>query len=108
MPSPKRELWLVRHGETPASRGHTLPGWVDLPLTERGQDQARALRPLLEGERFTGVWSSDLARAVTTASLAFPFEAARADRRLRELHFGTLEGRYWPELEKAHIEALRR
>lgn len=106
--SPKRELWLVRHGETPASRGHTLAGWVDLPLTERGEAQASALRPLLTPESFLAVWSSDLARAVTTALLAFPSGDARPDRRLRELHFGSLEGRYWPELEKATLAALHR
>ena len=39
------ELWLVRHGETPASRGRTLAGWADVPLTEHGETQAAALRP---------------------------------------------------------------
>jgi 2,3-bisphosphoglycerate-dependent phosphoglycerate mutase len=89
-PSPGRELWLVRHGETPASRDRKLAGWTDVPLTERGERQAAALRPVLEGTRFAGVWSSDLRRAVTTAHLAWG--EPRRDRRLRELSFGELEG----------------
>jgi probable phosphoglycerate mutase len=89
-PAAGRELWLVRHGETPASRDRKLAGWTDVPLTERGERQASALRPVLEGTRFDGVWSSDLQRAVTTARLAWG--EPRQDRRLRELSFGELEG----------------
>jgi probable phosphoglycerate mutase len=102
-----RELWLVRHGETPASRGRTLAGWADVPLTERGEEQARALRPLLAGERFDGVWSSDLQRALRTARLAFDAEPS-ADRRLREMSFGQLEGVSWETLETRWQQAMVR
>jgi probable phosphoglycerate mutase len=100
----RRELWLVRHGETPASRGRTLAGWADLPLTEHGEAQARALRPVLAGERFDAVWSSDLVRAVLTARLAWG--EPRQDRRLRELSFGELEGQPWETMDAAWQEAL--
>ncbi|MGE5125942.1 MAG: histidine phosphatase family protein [Betaproteobacteria bacterium] len=102
-----RELWLVRHGETPASLGRTLAGWADVPLTERGEAQAAALRPLLEGERFDGVWSSDLRRAARTARLAIA-AVAREDRRLREMSFGSLEGRPWETLDESWQQALAR
>lgn len=102
-----RELWLVRHGETPASRGRLLAGWEDVPLTEHGEDEARALRPVLEGTDFDGVWCSDLRRAVTTARLAWAGEAVR-DRRLREMSFGTLEGRPWDTLDARWQEAMIR
>jgi len=101
-----RELWLVRHGETPASRGQRLAGWTDVPLTERGEDQASALRPLLAGERFEGVWSSDLRRAVATARLAWG--EPQQDARLREMGFGSLEGRLWASLDPQVEEALAR
>lgn len=101
-----RELWLVRHGETPASRGQTLAGWVDVPLTERGREEAQALRSVLADERFESVWSSDLVRAVTTARLAWG--EPRTERRLREIHFGSLEGRYWPDLDLAYRQGLER
>jgi len=101
-----RELWLVRHGETPASRGRTLAGWADVPLTPHGETQAAALRPVLEGERFDGVWSSDLLRAVTTAHLAWG--EPRQDARLREIHFGALEGVAYETMDRRWLEELMR
>jgi probable phosphoglycerate mutase len=103
----RRELWLVRHGETLANRGRSLAGWADVPLTERGEAQAAALRPALEGEGFDGVWCSDLRRAVDTARLAFA-AAARPDARLREMSFGALEGVGWEALEERWQQALAR
>ena len=101
-----RELWLVRHGETPASKGRTLAGWTDVPLTAYGEEQASALRPLLAGERFDGVWSSNLRRAVTTAHLAWG--EPRQDERLREMSFGSLEGLPWDTLDPGLQEGLAR
>ena len=99
-------LWLVRHGETPRSRDGRLAGWVDTPLTARGEAEARRLRPFLAGERFDGVWSSDLRRAVRTARLAWG--EPHRDRRLREIGFGDLEGHRWEALEPGLASALRR
>jgi probable phosphoglycerate mutase len=95
---------LVRHGETPASRDGFLAGWTNVPLTEVGQDQARALRPLLAAQTFTSAWSSDLDRTMATARLAYG--ETFTDRRLRELHFGELEGQPWREIDAHHQEAL--
>jgi probable phosphoglycerate mutase len=102
----RRELWLVRHGETPASRGRTLAGWSDVPLTPHGEAQACALRPLLARERFDGVWSSDLRRTVSTARLAWG--EPRQDARLREMSFGSLEGQLWETLDADVQERLAR
>ncbi len=100
------ELWLVRHGETPASRAQILAGWTDVPLTDTGEREARTLRSVLAGEAFEGVWSSDLRRTIATARLAWG--EPRQDPRLREIHFGELEGLYWPTLEAPHRAALER
>jgi 2,3-bisphosphoglycerate-dependent phosphoglycerate mutase len=102
--APEQHLWLVRHGETPASRDGVLAGWSNVPLTETGQAQAKALRPRLATQIFTSVWSSDLDRTMTTARLAYG--VAPTDRRLRELHFGELEGRPWREIDEHHQAAL--
>jgi probable phosphoglycerate mutase len=98
------EIWLVRHGETAASRDGVLAGWADLPLTELGREQARAVAPALAGEPFHGVWSSDLDRAVTTARLAWG--EPRTDARLREINFGTLEGQPWQTLAPEYKQAF--
>jgi probable phosphoglycerate mutase len=99
-----RELWIVRHGETPASRSRTLAGWTDVPLTPHGETQAAALRPVLECEHFDGVWSSDLIRTVSTARLAW--REPRQDSRLRELHFGALEGVAYETMDRRWLEGL--
>jgi probable phosphoglycerate mutase len=102
--APELHLWLVRHGETPASRDGVLAGWTNVPLTETGQAQARALRPVLAAQEFRSAWSSDLERTITTAQLAYG--ETRPDRRLRELHFGELEGQPWREIDPRHMAAL--
>lgn len=101
-----RELWLVRHGQTPASLARTLAGWADVPLTKEGEAQATALRPLLADERFDSVWSSDLQRALSSARLAYGEPIA--DRRLREMSFGRLEGVLWETLEPRWQQGLTR
>lgn len=93
------ELWLVRHGETTASAGGTVAGSLDVPLTERGRREAAELRPRLAEVEFTGVWSSDLGRAVDSARLAWG--EPRRDPRLRELDFGELEGHAFDAVDPA-------
>jgi 2,3-bisphosphoglycerate-dependent phosphoglycerate mutase len=101
---PRLELWLVRHGETTHSRDGMLAGWGDVPLTSVGEAQASAVRPLLAGEPFAAVWSSDLSRAVRTAHLAWG--EPQRDRRLREINFGELEGLPWQTLDEGFRRSL--
>jgi 2,3-bisphosphoglycerate-dependent phosphoglycerate mutase len=97
-------LWLVRHGATDWSDAGRLNGWTDVPLTDGGRRQATALRERLARHRFAGVWSSDLARATDTARLAVGNHVA--DRRLRELDFGSLEGKTWGECPREVRDGL--
>ena len=63
-------LFLVRHGETEWSRSGQHTSITDLPLTERGQAQAEALRGHLDPQRFGLVLCSPRQRARRTAELA--------------------------------------
>lgn len=92
-------VWLVRHGETVWNAAHKISGWIDVDLTERGEQMARNLRPRLAGLHFTSVWSSDLLRARRTAELAYDHPAV-PDARLRELDFGPLEGENWTLMQE--------
>lgn len=85
------QIWLVRHGETEwtVSRQHT--GKTDIPLTQPGEAQAKALGAELAGHRFELVLTSPLARARRTAELA-GFTDAVADGALVELDYGDYEG----------------
>jgi len=99
------EIWLVRHGETTYSASKRVAGWSDPPLTEKGRRQAAALRPVIDGARFDGVWSSDLQRAVESARLAWG--EATPDARLRECNFGALEGCSYHEADTTYGEVFR-
>jgi len=99
------ELWLVRHGETTFSAAQRVAGWSDPPLTDNGRKQAEALRPVIDGRDFTGVWSSDLMRAIQSARLAWG--EPRQDRRLRECHFGSLEGCTYDDADSTYGEVFR-
>ncbi len=98
------QLWLVRHGHTSWSREGRYAGWTDLPLSEEGEAQARALAAELPDGDDVSVWSSDLQRCVRTAELAGL--APRLDTRLRELDFGDIEGATWDELSPPTQSAL--
>ncbi|MFC4532373.1 histidine phosphatase family protein [Sphaerisporangium dianthi] len=64
------ELILLRHGETEWSRDRRHTGRTDLPLTPKGEDQARALAPALKGTTLSLVLVSPAKRAQCTAELA--------------------------------------
>ncbi|GGS63774.1 phosphatase [Planobispora rosea] len=64
------EMILLRHGETEWSRDRRHTGRTDLPLTARGEEEARALAPLVEDRVFDLVLVSPALRARRTAELA--------------------------------------
>ncbi|MBE1535077.1 histidine phosphatase family protein [Actinomadura algeriensis] len=64
------ELIIVRHGETEWSRVRRHTGRTDLPLTERGEEQARALRAALARRTIVRTLVSPAERARRTAELA--------------------------------------
>lgn len=64
------ELVLIRHGETEWSKSGRHTGRTDVPLTARGEEQARALVPLLDQRHFGEILISPAERARRTAELA--------------------------------------
>ncbi|MFB7929935.1 histidine phosphatase family protein [Streptomyces sp. NPDC056039] len=85
------DLLMVRHGETEWSRSGQHTSFTDLPLTARGEEQAKSLVPLLAGRPFALVLTSPLTRAVRTAELAGLTGAVR-DPDLHEWYYGAYEG----------------
>ena len=87
-------LILVRHGETDWNRTGRCQGISDVVLNDNGRKQALELGLCLKGEKISAVYSSDLARAMSTAE-----EIARhhgltveIDSDLREMDQGDFEG----------------
>ena len=103
------KLFLVRHGQTTGNVAGLIYGQVDYPLTQKGRDQAAAIRPVLEKLQFDRVYSSDLSRAMETQQIALPGIEGIRTPLLRELDVGNLtkvsyadaEARYSQQLEEA-------
>lgn len=85
------ELVLVRHGQTEWSRVGRHTGRTDLPLTEEGERQAGAVRPMLADREFALVLTSPLGRAVRTAELS-GLVGADTHPDLVEWDYGAYEG----------------
>lgn len=86
-------LHLFRHGETAWSLTGQHTGRTDLPLTERGEDEARELGQTLEGISFSHVLTSPLERARRTCELVELKLTAVIDPDLAEWDYGDYEGR---------------
>ena len=67
-------------------------GWSDPSLSQKGIQQAKALRRLVADRPFAVVFASDLRRAVQTVAIAFPHTELQVDSRLREMNYGQLNG----------------
>jgi broad specificity phosphatase PhoE len=91
-------VYLARHGETAWSLSGQHTGRTDLPLTGRGEDQARALGERLHGLVFAKVLASPSQRAVRTCALAGFGAIADIDPDLAEWDYGAYEGRRTAEI----------
>ena len=93
------KLVLLRHGESDWNRENRFTGWVDVDLSQKGVEEARAAGRLLfaGGYRFDLAFTSLLKRAVRTLWIALdeldqmwlPIEKSW---RLNERHYGALQG----------------
>src|SRR5438477_1161953 len=91
-------IHLARHGETAWTVTGRHTGLTDLPLTERGESNARKLGARLRGMTFAKVWCSPLQRARRTCELAGFGLTAEIDSDLVEWNYGEYEGRRSDEI----------
>jgi probable phosphoglycerate mutase len=91
-------VYLARHGETAWTISHQHTGLTDLPLTERGEANARSLGQRLKGVQFASVLTSPLQRAKRTCDLAGFGDRAEIDRDLVEWNYGEYEGKTTAEI----------
>ena len=90
-------LVLVRHGQSLWNLENRFTGWVDVPLTAKGEEEARQAGERLTGRHFDVAYTSVLSRAQET--LRIIMEVARfhdlpiiRDQALNERHYGDLQG----------------
>ena len=93
------ELILVRHGETEWSRDGRHTGRTDVPLTSRGEEEARLLGPTLARRSLARVLVSPAIRARRTAELA-GLPGVEIEPNLSEWDYGGYEGRTTPQIRE--------
>jgi probable phosphoglycerate mutase len=100
MSSSLPQIYLARHGETAWTVSGQHTGLSDIPLTERGERNARRLADRLKGITFARVFTSPLQRARRTCELAGFGAVAEVDPDLVEWNYGEYEGLTTAEIRK--------
>lgn len=91
------KLVLVRHGQSQWNLENRFTGWVDVPITERGAEEARRAGELIKDIKFDLAFTSVLKRAHQTLDILLevidrkdlPIEK---DQAINERHYGDLQG----------------
>lgn len=100
------KIVFCRHTETEFNAQKIYTGHIDIPINQRGVEQAENLAKNLSSLKFSAVFCSDLLRAIQTAKIL----AARhrlipkIDSRLREVCLGAIEGMIKQEAKKLYPE----
>jgi probable phosphoglycerate mutase len=96
----KKEIWLMRHGETEWSVSGAHTSRTDLPLLPAGIKQAQELAPKLKNHKFALVMVSPMHRAQETCRLAGLSDGAVVTDDLKEWDYGLYEGRSTTDIHK--------
>jgi len=92
-------IYLIRHGETDWNTKFLFQGQSDTELNKTGIMQAKYIAKEFKGRKIAGIISSDLKRAQKTAAIIASacgcVRKIKTDRRLRERHYGNLEGKLY-------------
>jgi probable phosphoglycerate mutase len=93
-------LYLIRHGETAWSLSGQHTGRTDVPLTSKGEEEARRLARGIRYLQFTHVFTSPRLRARRTCELAGLDRPPEVDPELAEWDYGEYEGLRSVEIRK--------
>ena len=108
---PGTTLYFIRHGQTGWNKARRIQGQIDSDLNSTGREQAarngRTLAGIMQDQSSDlgslDFVASPLKRTSETMQIVrenagLPREGYRTDDRLKEIHFGTWQGEYWPEV----------
>ena len=103
------ELVMVRHGETPWNAEELFRGREDIPLSDRGHEQAAVLADYLGCENIRSLYTSPLQRAAATAvplAERSGLEPVRVNT-LTDMDFGAWQGLPLSEVRTRYPELYR-
>lgn len=91
------KLILLRHGESQWNLENRFTGWVDVPLSPRGEEEARKAGEKLKNIQIDKRYTSVLKRAIDTDLIAMEVAGkldvpVERDKALNERHYGALQG----------------
>ncbi|GIV53939.1 MAG: 2,3-bisphosphoglycerate-dependent phosphoglycerate mutase [Candidatus Kapaibacterium sp.] len=102
-------LILLRHGESQWNKENRFTGWIDVDLSDRGEQEARQAGELLRSVSIDAVFTSSLRRAIRTAEIALDTAGKShlpliKDAALNERHYGDLQGLNKDEVARTYGE----
>lgn len=91
------KLVLLRHGESTWNKENRFTGWIDIPLTELGEEQAAAAGRAMRDIKLDIAFTSVLKRAIDTTTIALehagqPNVPIVYDKAINERMYGDLQG----------------
>jgi 2,3-bisphosphoglycerate-dependent phosphoglycerate mutase len=91
------KMVLIRHGESQWNLENRFTGWVDVPLSAKGEEEAKAAGQKLIGFRFDAAYVSVLKRAIETLRIVLEVIGqtqvpVEKDQALNERMYGDLQG----------------
>jgi 2,3-bisphosphoglycerate-dependent phosphoglycerate mutase len=102
------KLVLIRHGQSLWNRENRFTGWVDVPLTEGGREEARTAANQIASMRFDVAYTSALSRAQDTLRIILQTNEwdipVIRDQALNERHYGDLQGLNKDDMRKTYGE----
>lgn len=95
-------MYLIRHAQAEGNIYRRYQGWYDGLITPYGYRQIEALEKRFAGLPIDAVYSSDLARTMTTAEAVYKPRGLplHTDPGLKEIGGGVWENRTWAELRR--------
>ena len=103
-------LVLLRHGESQWNLENRFTGWIDVPLSEKGVEEAKSAGEKLKGYAFDHAFTSVLKRAKDTLDIVLEITGQKNipidyNQALNERHYGDLQGLNKAETAKKYGDA---
>ena len=103
-------LVLLRHGESQWNLENRFTGWIDVPLSEKGIEEAKSAGEKLKEYKFDHAFTSVLKRANDTLNIVLDITGQKTipidyNQALNERHYGDLQGRNKAETAKKFGDA---